>query len=257
MRPDAGVAVRLELDAHGAAGRAAPLLGLAEVAEEILRVVAVLVREDVRLGKRAALRIEAVAELLEEAEVDVDVLVGGTVERPDLGARLAAAGVGGTREEDGLGRLVVADRTLPEDLDAVDDTDDAAVLAVVGVGAGPTLLQVRRLDGLPVEVAERPRRPAATAAAQEEIEHEHDEPETASADGHPTAGEPAHPHAAAILDLGRVEARSGTEAHLAVRVRVVVRVAAAQGATLPVRHAFLLRSLRARVPGRRAVNRPL
>ena len=47
-------------------------------------MMAVLVGDDVGLGERAALRAERLVQLLEEAEVDVDHLVGRTVERADV-----------------------------------------------------------------------------------------------------------------------------------------------------------------------------
>ena len=55
-------------------------------AQQVLDVVPVLVREDVGLGERATLGAEARAQLVEEAEVDVDRLVGRAVERADRGA---------------------------------------------------------------------------------------------------------------------------------------------------------------------------
>jgi hypothetical protein len=45
-------------------------------------VVAVLVREDVRLRERPAARPELRLQLVEEAEVDVDVAIARTVEGP-------------------------------------------------------------------------------------------------------------------------------------------------------------------------------
>ena len=57
-----------------------------EHARLVLHVVAVLVRDDVRLRERRAPRAEARLELVEEAEVDVDELVARAVERADLGA---------------------------------------------------------------------------------------------------------------------------------------------------------------------------
>ena len=53
-------------------------------------MVAVLVRDHVGLGERARPRRRtAIVQLVEEAEVDVDVLVGRAVERPDVGRRPA------------------------------------------------------------------------------------------------------------------------------------------------------------------------
>ena len=54
-------------------------------------MVAVFVREDVGLRERAARRAELRLQIIEEAEVDIDALVPGTVERPDVGGGRAAA----------------------------------------------------------------------------------------------------------------------------------------------------------------------
>jgi hypothetical protein len=63
-----------------------------EVAHEVLDVVPVLVGEHVRPGERRVLRAEPVLELLEEAEVEIDVLVDRAVERAGLPSGLATAG---------------------------------------------------------------------------------------------------------------------------------------------------------------------
>src|SRR5581483_7020073 len=88
---------------------------------------------------RAAPGAEAVVQLLVEAKVDVHVAVGGAVERPDVRRRRAAARRGGAGEEDRVRRLVALavprEPKLPERLDAVDVAEDAAVLALVRVGA--------------------------------------------------------------------------------------------------------------------------
>ena len=55
-----------------------------------------------RPARTAAARAEARLELVEEAEVDVDLLVGGAVEGADLRAREAAAGLHLVGEEDGV-----------------------------------------------------------------------------------------------------------------------------------------------------------
>ena len=81
--PEARVAVGLELDAHLAALRAGVAVRAPQYAGEVLDVMAVLVREHVGLGERAALGAELRLQLVEEAEVDVDVAVGRAVERPD------------------------------------------------------------------------------------------------------------------------------------------------------------------------------
>ena len=111
IRPDAGVAVGLQFCAHRASLGPAPLLGPAERAEKILHMVAVLVGNHVGLGERPALGPEARLQLSEEAEIDVDLLVGRAVERPHLRARGAAARLHRVREEDGLRGRVALDGT--------------------------------------------------------------------------------------------------------------------------------------------------
>src|SRR5207302_7196636 len=63
-RPHAREAVGLELHAHRLRIRS----GLREEAQLVLHVVPVLVGHDVTLGERAALRAEALRQILEEAE---------------------------------------------------------------------------------------------------------------------------------------------------------------------------------------------
>ena len=144
LSPDARVAVRLELRSHRSACRARLARPLAEIPEQILDVVAVLVGEHVGLREGPAGRAELRAELVEEAEVDVDVLVDRAVERADIGARLTAAGAGRATEEHGLGRNVGSalggELALPVRLHAVDIPDDPAVLLRVRVCAGLALL---------------------------------------------------------------------------------------------------------------------
>src|SRR4051812_47322080 len=101
--------------------------------------MAVLVCEDVRLSERAVAAAELRAELVEEAEVDVDLLVRRAVERADVGRRLAAARVRRAGEEDRLRDRVALDGLAPVRLDRVDVADDSAVLLRVRVGAGCTL----------------------------------------------------------------------------------------------------------------------
>ena len=64
-------------------------------------MVAVLVGDHVRRGE-LALGAEAAGQLVVERQVDVDLAVGGAVERPDTGVGLAAAGV------DRAGEVVVS-----------------------------------------------------------------------------------------------------------------------------------------------------
>ena len=75
-------------------------------AEQVLDVVAVLVGDHVALGERPALGAEPRPQLVEEAEVEVDELVGRAVERARVAARGAAAALGRIGEEDRVDRLV-------------------------------------------------------------------------------------------------------------------------------------------------------
>ena len=93
LGPHAGVAVGLQLEPDRVAVGALLGADLAHGAEQVLDVVAVLVGEDVGLDEVAALAAElALEHVVEERGVEVDVLVGRAVERPDVGGRLAAAG---------------------------------------------------------------------------------------------------------------------------------------------------------------------
>src|SRR5215213_2502182 len=88
VRPHAGEAVGLELLADGerVALVRVPADGVVDLIADPrqgLHVVAHLVREHVGL-REVARRVEARGQLAEEAEVDVDLAVGGAVERPCL-----------------------------------------------------------------------------------------------------------------------------------------------------------------------------
>src|SRR4029079_14339884 len=113
---------------------------------------------------------EARLQLVEEAEVDVDLLVYRAVERPDVGGRGPAAGARRAGEEHGPRDRVVLHLVRPVRLDAVYVADDLAVLAPVRVGAGSAARRVAG-DRAPVER----RQTAAAAAAAEQCEGEIDE----------------------------------------------------------------------------------
>ena len=81
--PEPRVAVGLELDAYLAALRAGVPVRRSQHPGQVLDVVPVLVGQHVRLGERPAARAELRLQLVEEAEVDVDVAVVRAVERPD------------------------------------------------------------------------------------------------------------------------------------------------------------------------------
>ena len=125
--------------------------------------MAVLVGDHVCLRERPSRGAEPRLELVEEAEVDVDVTVGGTVEGAGRGGCLPAAGRDGAVEEPRPRRIVVPQRAAPVLLDAVDDGEDPAVLALVRVLAGLALRERRRrrpgARGLAVELVEAGRPP--------------------------------------------------------------------------------------------------
>ena len=81
-RPDARVAVGLQLGPHRAAGRSLLAGTVAEGAELVLRVVAVHVRQHVRLAARADRAVVQLGERPGEAAADRD---------PAAGQRVAAA----------------------------------------------------------------------------------------------------------------------------------------------------------------------
>jgi hypothetical protein len=218
--PDAGVAVGLQLRPHGLALRALPVAADAvEDAELVLDVVAILVCEHVGLREVAA-GAEPRLELIEEIEVDVDELVGRAVERADLRARKAAAGVDLTREEDGVCvRVLLAapgKDAVPELLDAVDDGNDAAVLSRVRVLAGLALgrdlaRRVALADALVLERRELSQAALAPEHGEEQVDDEHCEAEPAAAHRKPSATQAA---AADVAYLARVEAGSSPETHV-------------------------------------------
>ena len=91
--PHAGVAIGLQLAAHrirlgaGAAARHAR----SNSADQVLDVVAVFVRDDIGL-RELARRAEAIGELVEEREIEIDVAVARAIKR--AGGRLAFAAAG-------------------------------------------------------------------------------------------------------------------------------------------------------------------
>src|SRR5262245_3512118 len=186
--------------------------------------MAVLVREDVRLGERAAARAELRLELVEEAEIDVDVAVLRAVEGAHCAGRDAAPGLDLSVEEARPRRLVVPQRLRPVRLDAVDDADDSAVLPFVCVSAGAALrgqlgIGRSRPDRL---ACERPQIPEPAALAREhEVDNEDDDADQASAatEDLPSA-QPTEATALAsiVLDLRGVEAGALAESHARPRL---------------------------------------
>ena len=95
LRPDAGEAVGLEFHAHrqrvgiGLGGAHAGLGDLVGDAEQVLHMVANLMRDHIGLGEIARCA-ELVLHVLVEGEVDVDLLVGRAIERAHGGLGAAA-----------------------------------------------------------------------------------------------------------------------------------------------------------------------
>ena len=106
-------------------------------------MVPVLVGEYVCLCEWAALRPELGTKLIEESKVDVDVLVGRTVERADRFGGRAAPGLDLARKEGGLGGLVAAvgELVLPVALNTVDKAHDPAIRAAICIRAGLAVLR--------------------------------------------------------------------------------------------------------------------
>jgi hypothetical protein len=170
--------------------RARRSVGLVHDADQVLDVVADLVRDDVGAGE-VAFRTEPALEGLEEVEVEIDPAVARAVERPDRRVGSAAGGVDDTGEEDELGRLVAAaaglELALPDLLGVGEHDRDEGRGRVVGAD------RARRL-GLRCRGDE----PAATAAeergevdAEEEADDDDDDGADA-ADAAGAAGAPAH-----------------------------------------------------------------
>ena len=107
-------------------------------AELLLDVVADLVGDHVGLGEVAG-RAEALAQLVEEAEVDVDLLVERAVEGAGRRARLAAARADAGGEEDEAWRRRMACRpwncSAQKACEVVEDEVDELDLRRLGVGA--------------------------------------------------------------------------------------------------------------------------
>src|SRR5690606_25228618 len=122
--PDAGEAVGLQLEAYrelvvvALVQLPARLVHLLHCAQEVLDVLADLVRDHVGLGEIPA-RAEALAQHLVEAEIDVDGFVRGTVEGAGRGAPHAARGGRRAGVEDELPRPVARSRAREHRLPCV------------------------------------------------------------------------------------------------------------------------------------------
>ena len=167
------------------------------------------------LGERAALGAELRLELIEEAQVKVDGLVQRAVERPDRargGAALRAHAVAEERDSR-LHEVLLArrgERALPVRVEALDDTEQAAVLALVGVGSGLALVDELASDrSFRRGAAEAADDVAQVPAGQEDEGDDDDGPEPAAhGDAAPADAAPAH-----VADASRIEVDIGSEGH--------------------------------------------
>ena len=111
VRPDSGEAVRLQFLTHGKRVRFRFARALARGhgalgnAEQRLHVMPDFMRDDVRLREVAG-RAEPALQILIEGQVDVDLAIAGTIERPDRGLGETARRLHGAREEHERGLLV-------------------------------------------------------------------------------------------------------------------------------------------------------
>src|SRR6185503_17827247 len=117
----------LELHAH----RGLVAGALLQQPELVLDVMTVFVRDDVALGERAALRAELRLQLIEEADVEIDLLVIRAIERTGGRAGRAARRLRVSGEEHGRGWVVrggapPVELVAPVPLHAVDEAHDAA-----------------------------------------------------------------------------------------------------------------------------------
>ena len=94
--PDARQTVGVQFDLNGHTLRAGRIgtARLVQHTDQVLHVMTVLVRQHVRLGKGAALRAKARLQFIEEIQVQIDLLIGRAVERPDRGGGVTAGGLG-------------------------------------------------------------------------------------------------------------------------------------------------------------------
>ncbi len=139
--PHAGQAIGLQFDPHrhgigvALAHVLAQLRDLARDTEQVLHVMADLVGDHVGL-RELARRMEALGELVEEREVDIDALVGRAIERPHRRLTLAAGGLRGIAEQHQTRLLVLPAHLLeevaPHVLGALQHPRDETLFRVVG-----------------------------------------------------------------------------------------------------------------------------
>src|SRR5512138_955706 len=172
--------------------------------------MAVLMRKHIRLGERTALGAKASLQFIEEVEVQIDLLVVRTIEWPHGAAGSSTGSLRVPCEKNRIGECVLAPTAGkfigPKRLDAVDEANDAAVLAGVRVGPGLALrLQIvdsarvlRSGDLLPTIRSCR----AGQIPAQQ---HEQDGEDQAQSSTPDSDGCPCSPAATPVLHLRRIQ----------------------------------------------------
>ena len=175
-------------------------------------MVADLVRDHVR-PREVALRAEALCHVAVEAQVEIHVLVGGTVERADGRGRITAAGRYAVPIQHELGALVgtagILERALPRPLGVGEDVGAEVLEVALGILGGRDLVRagvsgrVHSVAELVVDVEGR-----ARAASAEHLDREVDQqPDQAdsSADSYSTGTRAAARARAAPVDhVGRL-----------------------------------------------------
>ncbi len=203
IAPDPGQTIRLQLEPHrelvglGLADPPLHGLDLGVDAQQVLDVVADLVGDHVGLGEIAG-RAEALFELVVEAEVDIELVVGGAVEGAHCRAGHAAGRPDLARKDDQVGFFILAA-----------DRGKDRVPGVLGVGQHHRHeIHHLFLSGRWRAGVGRSRRAAVhgqlfdklrRVAAEQEIENRNDQkPDTAdTADG----GPPAHRRPPPVFDV--------------------------------------------------------
>src|SRR5437773_2757740 len=176
--------------------------------------MAVLVSHDVPLREWPALGAEALCQLLKEADVEIDLLVVRAIEGSHRGFGEAARALGRVGIENSLRREIgiAAARELvgPILLDAVDETNDAAVVALVGIGTSLAILH----RGRAVDGGVRPPVVGKWIHTEQQRDDQDDESEPAASDDDRTAETAAGSAASALVfDLRRIEGRVASECH--------------------------------------------
>src|SRR5581483_602988 len=209
VAPDAGETVGLEFDAHRQTARPLhalaatfEILFLAHDADQVLHVMADFVRDHVRTCEVAA-GMKARVHLVEEIEIEIDAMIGGTVERAHGFRGGAAARARLAMEQQELRLFVLLTLGLevgaPDVFGAAEDRTHETHLRIVGV---ERRVRPRRCDLLARVGAEEQAEQQRAQLREHEAEHDDDqdaaEPQMESAE--PEAAASVAAAAAVVLD---------------------------------------------------------